>query len=64
MENETHDYKYDSLVRETDKAFLIRFGDDDVWFPKSQVDLDHVAREITVPDWLAEKKGIEFYRVD
>ena len=55
---------YDMIaVRHTDMAVLAK-GDEDaepVWLPKSQIELDHDDLGpccITIPDWLAEEKGL------
>jgi len=59
----TLDIVYDDLVYETDKAYLLRFDDRDVWIPKSQVqDIDD--EYITLPLWLIEEKELETYIVE
>lgn len=46
-----------SQVRETDKAYLINDGENDIWVPKSQVTwLDE--KTIEMPEWLAKDKGL------
>ena len=61
-----------TLVRETDKAFLVRvmteyFDHEDrttshewrnLWFPKSQVSLGFDATTITIPEWLMTEKDV------
>jgi hypothetical protein len=59
--NDKNYYAFDAVVRETDKGVCLRFGDDEIWFPKSQVDFDIVRRELSCPEWLAVEKGIEGY---
>jgi hypothetical protein len=44
-----------AVKAETDKAYLFIMGDGDYWFPKSQITLDEVKKEITVPAWLKDK---------
>jgi hypothetical protein len=50
------------LKHETDNAYLVNNGDEDIWIPKSQCEKfekisgDHY--EIIIPEWLAEAKGI------
>lgn len=54
--------KFDELLHETDKAYLLRFGKNDEWIPKSQVEtLDDVDNTAEVADWLVEKRGLEIY---
>jgi len=59
---------YDSIRRETDKAYLfvIEAGDDfaepeikekTAWIPKSQIE-DIQEKKIFIPDWLAGEKGL------
>ncbi len=43
--------------RETDKAFCLDVGtDEDIWFPKSQVE-DNGDGTFAMPEWLAKDKG-------
>lgn len=45
-----------AVKRETEKAWLIDFGDGEIWLPKSQVEVtDNI---VTMPEWLALNKGI------
>ena len=54
--------KYDAVVRETAKALLLRFDEDEVWVPKSQVQNHYEDMcVIDLPLWLCEEKGIEDY---
>lgn len=51
---------------ETDNAYLFTDGSVDqtgialnkFWLPKSQCDWDARAREMSLPEWLAEEKGL------
>lgn len=45
------------LVRETDKAWLIDDGAQEVWLPKSQVEKNPDGT-FTMPEWLATEKGL------
>ena len=65
--------QYDELSAETKAAVLLKFGDDNKWVPKSQItgyDDDtgnwthRENNQVEIPDWLAEKKGLEAYAVD
>jgi SH3-like domain-containing protein len=55
-----------SVVRETEKAILVRTADgDEAWVPKSQLvaegtDVDGTGDvgTIAIPRWLAEEKGL------
>lgn len=54
---------YDSIKHETPNAWLMGDIDDeagDVWLPKSQCHVRKLDRgyEVTVPYWLAKKKGM------
>jgi len=53
------------LRHETDKAYLVYDGADEVWIPKSQcLDVQQIGGtlssdyEFTIPEWLAEEKGV------
>lgn len=55
---------YDRLVneKETDKAWCFLIGDKLVYMPKSQVeDIRETAKEVDIPRWLVEVKGLEGY---
>jgi len=59
----------DVIKHETEYAILCVFGDDEVWLPKSQIEIDggndgwlgEVDVEITLPRWLLEEKEMEDY---
>ena len=61
---------FDEIIKETDSAFLVRFGTDEQWIPKSLVDdleepIDKINYGyITIPKWFAMKNGLEDYEVD
>lgn len=47
------------LIRETPDAWLILTAyDEEVWLPKSQVELDDDESVVRVPEWLALEKGL------
>lgn len=65
---------YDEVIAETVMAWLLQFGDDQEWLPKSKccLDGDDVGDGhgnygkgglVDIPEWLAEKKGLEAYEV-
>lgn len=49
-----------SKLHETDKAWLIDDGDQQVWVPKSQCRMRQTGPtyELTLPEWLAKEKGL------
>jgi len=49
---------FDEIVTETDAAWLLDVGDDKIWLPKSQCDIDEDDNTIEVPEWLAIEKGL------
>lgn len=55
----------DRIVAETDAAFLLLVDDEEIWFPKSQIDSPEsyeVGDEdctVSVTEWIARQKGIE-----
>jgi len=53
---------YGQLKRETDDAYLVNDGIEDIWIPKSQVESARLISgedwEFEIPLWLAEKEGI------
>lgn len=50
------------VVYMTEKAVRIDDGKEIVWVPKSQIeeadDLDEDTKSITIPEWLAQEKGL------
>jgi len=55
------------IKHETDMAYLIDNGGEDIWIPKSQVEYEESEGEdadgklllnITIPEWLAIKTGL------
>jgi len=50
---------YEDLLHETDLAFCLLIEGDQYWIPKQLiVDHDEVTREMFVPVWLLEKRGL------
>jgi len=67
MSDEMRDFKV-RVVTKTDAAILVVHDDEEFWIPFSQIDDDsEVAQHsetgddgvLTIPQWLAEKKGME-----
>ena len=46
------------LRRETDKAFLIFDGTQEVWLPKALVEYDPTEGTFAMPEWIAHDKGL------
>jgi hypothetical protein len=52
---------YGEIKHETDDAILVNDGVNEIWLPKSQIEIDYVNEtdaQITLPEWLAIDKGI------
>jgi hypothetical protein len=47
---------YLELIHQTEKAYLVSDGDNNIWLPKSQVEYD--GEEFSIPEWLAIDKGL------
>lgn len=58
MEDENRTIDYDELKTETNKAWLLDIEGEEIWFPKSQCDLDEESSCIEIPKWLAKAKGL------
>ena len=43
---------------ETDRAYLFHDGTKEVWLPKSQCEWDQDSKTMTMPEWLAQDKGL------
>ena len=54
-----NEYAFDELIKESELAWLLKMSDDEIWFPKSECELDEHDKLITVPEWLAVEKGLE-----
>ncbi len=48
---------YDSILRETDMAVLVDFGEVEEWIPKSQI-AEIEDGLITLYEWIAIEKGL------
>ena len=48
---------HDGIVKETEKAVLIDFGDEQEWIPRSQMEALE-ANTVEVAEWLAIEKGL------
>ena len=54
---------FDILVHTTEKAYLLQFGEENVWFPKGQavINMSMHKNTVLVPKWLMKEKGLEKY---
>ena len=55
------DLAFDKIIRQTDKAQLIDFGNNEVWIPDSQIDdifEDTTGNTIILSEWIAKQKGL------
>jgi hypothetical protein len=52
------DIDYDEIVHETEKAILFRFGEEEIWIPKSIADVDKQDRVVTIPHRFAFDNGL------
>jgi len=44
--------KFDKLVHETEKAYLLEFAQGKTWLPKSQVSIEAEDKVVYLPAWL------------
>jgi len=52
------DVSYESIEMETEKAILFMVGGDEVWIPRSILELDEKKKVITIPEWFAKKEDL------
>lgn len=57
-DDEAIEVSVDSPVAETDAAYGFEIDGELVWLPKSQVIYDEATGTVSVPEWLAIKKGL------
>lgn len=55
---EVQEYEYAEMKAETDRAWLLTVENEDIWFPKSQCEVDTKRKTIDVPNWIARQKGL------
>lgn len=47
------------IKRETGRAILVDAGlEDEIWLPKSQIEIDDEKGTVSIPEWLAKEKGL------
>ncbi len=55
---------YDEIKHETEQAYLIDFGDEEVWVPKSIVeDINDNIKGVDLPMWFIENNELEGYEL-
>lgn len=52
---------YDDLKLMTPQAYLVIFGDEKAWLPKTLTKIDESSNTLEIPLWLAIKKELEGY---
>ena len=54
---------FDLLIHTTEKAFLLQFGVENVWLPKSMaiINMSMHRNTVVLPRWLMVKNGLEYY---
>lgn len=55
--------QYDYMKRKSSKAWLLVFNRKRAWLAKNLCEIDTKTTTINVPQWLAEKYGIEAYEI-
>lgn len=55
------DVNYDDIIHETEAAYLFLFDEEEIWLPKSWIEVDTKAKVITLPEYRAVEKEIEGY---
>jgi hypothetical protein len=59
MNDNLIEFEYVKIIRETEKSWLIDFGNEEnVWLPKSRCLIDRYSHEIEIPEWLAFECGL------
>lgn len=55
-------FKYKELIKETEKAWLVSYGDsEEIWLPKSICSINEEKGILYIPEWLALECEIENY---
>lgn len=52
---------YDEIKHQTKMSYFVVFGNDAVWLPKNQVEIDEKTKTLEAPLWLVLEKEIEDY---
>jgi len=59
---ETLELVYDKIIKETEEAKLIKFGDKKVWVPKSIIEEEN-EHTIEIEEWFVLEYELEGYEV-
>lgn len=52
--------RFDELMYETQKAYLVNIDDEEVWIPKSVIeDFDEKNGQMIIAEWFASKEGLD-----
>lgn len=51
--------RYTDILRESEKAVLFDFAGEELWLPKSQIEIKKDESVVWVAKWLADKNGLE-----
>jgi hypothetical protein len=52
------EFNYDEFISETSDAWLVEVEGLDIWFPKSECQIDKIGETIDIPKWLARNEGL------
>jgi hypothetical protein len=55
-EEDILEFDLEELVKETDKAWLVKIEGEEMWLPKSQVEIEDEI--VFIPEWLAKEKDL------
>jgi hypothetical protein len=55
-EDDILEFELEELLKETDKAYLVRIEGEEMWLPKSQVDVEDDI--VYISEWLAKEKNL------
>lgn len=50
--------EYEDIVSETQRGILFQIDGKRHWLPRSQIEVDTDAKQVTMPEWLAIEKGL------
>jgi len=50
--------KFTRLVHQTKRAYLLDVDGEEIWLPKSQVDIDGPSMTLFIPKWLMDEKEL------
>lgn len=56
--SDLRDISFTTVIQETEKAYLLLIEGEEVWLPKSQVEVHEGDQVVVCPNWLCEEKGL------